>query len=94
MMANIYHSASVVLVWLGEEDEDTRRSFGVISVLGKHCIDCLAQIKPQKLIQKDEEVTDLLGREVDVSYWNSLAKFWQANLLRSQSIHKVVNLDI
>lgn len=67
MMANIYHSASVVLVWLGQEDEDTRKSFGLISVLGKHCSDCLAQITPQKLIQKDDEVTDLLGREVDAS---------------------------
>ncbi|KAH7126392.1 heterokaryon incompatibility protein-domain-containing protein [Dactylonectria estremocensis] len=77
MMANIYHSASTVLVWLGEEDEDAGRSFRLIGILGKHCRDCLALITPQKLTQRDEEVTELLGREFDVSYWNSLAKFWQ-----------------
>ncbi|CAO2649165.1 Nn.00g101140.m01.CDS01 [Neocucurbitaria sp. VM-36] len=75
MMAEIYRSAETVIVWLGDEDEDTWRSFTLVRVLSKLCNDCLRQITPDKL--NSEATLGILGPYCQISFWRSVARLFQ-----------------
>jgi hypothetical protein len=75
MMAAIYHSAVNVVVWLGEEDEHTKRSFDLIRSLGRLCDDCLKQITPRGL--GSDETLQMLSPSGDIDHWRSLARLFQ-----------------
>jgi Heterokaryon incompatibility protein (HET) len=75
LMATIYHSADTVVVWLGEDDEDTERGFDLIRVLGRCCDECLTKITPKNL--GSEEMLGILGPLGDKSSWKSVAKLFQ-----------------
>lgn len=75
LMATIYHSADTVVVWLGEEDEDTERSFDMIRLLRGCCEDCLKGITPKSL--SSEETLGILAPCGDISSWKSVVKVFQ-----------------
>lgn len=78
MMASIYESATSVIVWLGEQDNDTGSNFDLIRRLAG-----LARLKDQRLRRftprrlESQETPELLAPYKDISHWRSLVKFFQ-----------------
>ncbi|KAI9667688.1 MAG: hypothetical protein M1821_000505 [Bathelium mastoideum] len=90
LMASIYESATSVIARLGEEDHYTEKSFDLIKRLVSLSDDELKKITPGWLAC--EKALRLLGPCGDISFWNSLAKFYQRNYFNRVWIIQEISL--
>lgn len=74
LMATIYRSAALVIVWLGREDEHTGRSFQLVHALFKCSEEQRKMITPKSLIEKSFSAAEPIG---DRECWLSLVKLFQ-----------------
>jgi len=83
IMATIYHSAEMVVVWLGEEDKMaglTEKALKLVRAIGKtkrENEDDLKRVVPSKL--GSEVMRAVLGESGDIEYWRAIAKLFRRN---------------
>jgi len=78
MMASIYASATAVIIWLGEQDNETGNDFDLmrwLADMARRKDQYLERITPQRLDSR--ETPKLPALYEDVMRWRSLVKFFQ-----------------
>ena len=75
MMASIYNSAQLVVIWLGEEDQYTEDAFALVRRLGSLEEPNLKSITPRSMAS--EATLTLLHPYGDLKYWTAVTKLFQ-----------------
>ena len=75
MMTEIYATAKMVHVWLGEKDEHTQPAMRLLGVLGSMPLQDLSRMDP--LNPSNAEHWEISGLSIDESDWSALSQFFQ-----------------
>lgn len=75
LMADIYRSASRIVVWLGEEDCHSRLASGFLEFLSAFSKEELREIDPHSM--GNEDTVASLGMYCHMDYWDSLAHLFR-----------------
>ena len=75
MMTEIYATAKMVIVWLGEEDIYTQPAIRLLDVLGSMPLQDLLRMDPLNPLKAEH--SEISGLSIDESDWNALSQFFQ-----------------